>query len=171
MVTVREAIANMVDNHEKCMEVVKKLEPYMKRKHLYTKFIKLIYTETVFKQRGKYVFYDKSNAIQDFCILDGIKNNYPEYYLYDYFCRKQISGEKLFTDEVMTVCDKKYADQQKTDEGFNAMRNRLQLFIAQLKEKISELNSEWQEVENGSSILSTSKELLKNAEAELKGME
>lgn len=171
MVALREAISNMVDNHEKCVDIVKKLEPYRKRKYLYVKFIKLFYTETVFKQRGRYVFYDKSNALQEFCSLDGVKNNYPDYYLYDHFCRKQIDGEKLFTDEIMTVCDKRYVEQQKTDEAFNAMRSRLQAFVDQLKESIDELNSDWQEVEEGDRILSTSKELLKNAEAELKGMQ
>lgn len=170
MVTVRSEISRMVDNREKCLEVTQKLEPYIKRRQLFTKFIKIMFTETIFKQRGEYVYCDKTNAVQSFCKLQGIQNDYPEFHLYNEFFKKQLGEDKTLADEILKVCDKKYAELQKTDEGYESMKNRLQEFVSRLKEIVQELNTEWRSVENGEEIINTYKEIYRYAEAELKGM-
>ena len=170
MISLRTSITNMVTNQDKCMDVLTKLEPYIKRKKLYTKYVKLIYTAAVFKKRGEYVFIDKTDAVQMFCRLEGTQNDYPEYYLYNYFFKKQLEGDKVFTEELIKVCDKIYVQNQKTEDDYNVMKNRLSDYVSQLNETITELNSEWRDVENGADILSTYKDIQKVAEAELKGM-
>lgn len=170
MVTVRNEISRMVENREKCLEVINKLEPYIKRRKLYTKFIKIMYTETVFKQRGEYVYCDKTDAVQFLCKLEGIQNDYPEFHLYNEFFKMQFNEGKTVAEDIMKVCDRKYSELQKTDEGYESMKNCLQDFVSKLKETILELNMEWRDIENGEDIINTYKDICKYAEAELKGM-
>jgi hypothetical protein len=170
MVSARTAVTNMVVNHEKCVETLSKLEPYIMRKKLYIKYVKLVYTATISKKRGEYVFLDKADAIQSFCRLEGTQNDYPEYYLFNHFFKKQLDNDKVYTEDLMKVCDKIYAQNQKDDEAYDSMKNRLSEYVSQLKDVINTLNSDWREVDNGADIISLYKDLQKTAESELKGM-
>ncbi len=170
MVMVRNEVSRMVENTEQCLELVKTLEPYIKRRELYSKFIKIMYTETIFKQRGEYVYFDKTNAVQPFCKLQGIQNDFPEFHLYNEFFKKQFNEEKSMSEDIVRLCNRKYDEQQKSDEGYETMKDRLKNFVLKLKEIIGELNTEWRHIEDGEDIIYTYKDIYRFAEAELKGM-
>lgn len=170
MVMVRGQIKQMVEDYEKCMEIQEKLKPFRNRKKLLRSYVKLIYTETLTKRRGEYIYIDKSDVTQVFCKLKDEQNDYPEYYLFNYFFSWSKGEDEKRLDEVVKVSEKLETEKSRTDEGYEALKKKLKDYVEELKSVINTLNSEWREVEDGQAILTTYKELYKEADAQHKGM-
>lgn len=167
MVAVRSKIALMVEDFERAEEVREKLKPFTVRKRLLSSYVKLMYTDTVIKQRGEYVYFDRNGAVQIFCSLESIQNYHPEYYLFNYFFNQKVQGNSKLTDELIELADKAYKEKRSTDESYNAMMDRLQEYVDTIKEKIADLKMEWRDIEDGQMVLSTYQELERIASAEL----
>lgn len=167
MVMVRGKVEEMVRDYERAVEVVEKLKPFTARKKFMLSYIKMIYTETLTKQRGEYVYFDKNGAVQNFCYLEGTQNVYPEYYLFNHLFAMKSQGDGKKADELVELTDRRFREKQSTNESYESMMDRLQEYVNVLKEKIGDLNGEWRDVDDGQMVLSTYQELERIASAEL----
>ncbi len=170
MVMVRSKIKQMVADHEKCQEILEKLSPFLSRKEVLMYYVKSLYTESLTKKRGEYVYIDRTKATQPFCRLKGEQNDYPDYYLFNYFFGQWMGDGKKEIEDIVKVSDNLEAEKSKDDESYNEMKEKLQDYVGNLKTVISELNEEWRNVDNGLAIMNTYKEIYKVAETQYKGM-
>ncbi|MDE6852801.1 MAG: hypothetical protein K2J67_10020, partial [Lachnospiraceae bacterium] len=104
------------------------------------------------------------------CRLKGEQNDYPDYYLFNYFFGQWMGDGKKEIADIVKVSDNLEAEKSKDDESYNAMKEKLQDYVGNLKTVISELNEEWRNVDNGLAIMNTYKEIYKVAETQYKGM-
>jgi len=167
MVMVRGKIENMVRDYERAKEVEEKLKPFTARKKFLISYVKMIYTETLTKQRGEYVYFDRNGAVQNFCYLEGTQNLYPDYYLFNHLFAMKAQGDERKADEMMDLTERRFKEKQSTNEAYESMMDRLQEYVNVLQEKIGDLKGEWRDVEDGQMVLSTYQELERIASAEL----
>lgn len=167
MIEVRKEITNMVDNHEQCMDILRKMSKYSDMDSIVVNYVKLLFTDTLIKQRGEYVYVDRLGTLQNYCKLSGKQNNYPDYYLFTKFMA--LNSKQL--DELNKAADNNYMSKRAEDEGYAAMQSNLTEYVQRLKEKITELNSVWKEIEydDGASILRIYRSIYDSAVAELAG--
>ncbi len=165
MVTVRSQVNKMVEDHEACVKVLEKLKIYGSVDDMMIYYIMLNYTETLVKRRGAYVYSDKQGMIQEFGALNGKQNQYPDYYLFN----KLMTMDEKRRKDLIDICEKRYSQNQKTDEDFGKMRELLEKIFERLKAVIDQLNEEWSEVEfdNGGAILQVYRSLYESARSEL----
>lgn len=163
MVMVRGEIGNMVENHEECLKILEKLSAVDELDDKMLNYIRLIYTKTINKRRGEYIYSDKMGAVRTFGELSGKQNNYQDYYLFMIYLNMEAAESR----ELVAVEEKNRAALKQTDEGYEEMQAALTDLSTRLKEKIDELNREWREVDNGESILQTYRSIREVADGEL----
>ena len=165
MVNVRGQVKKMVDDHEACLAVLDKLKRYGDMDDIILGYLKMNYTEMLMKRRGSYVYNDKQGASQEFAVLSGKQNNYPDYYLFN----RLLSMDDKESGEILAICEKLYNQKRKTDEGYDEMRVQLEALTERLKNNLEQLNEDWAEIEfdDGEAILRIYRSLCESAEAEL----
>ncbi|MCI8886597.1 MAG: hypothetical protein HFG70_00775 [Hungatella sp.] len=165
MVTVRGHVKTMVEDHKKALEIIDQLKKYNVMDELMITYLMLNYTGTITRRRGAYVYSDRQGMLVEFAALTGKQNNYPDYYL---FSRLMAMDEKKRKD-LINVCEKRYAQNQKTDEDFDKMQKELEDVIERLKGVMDRLNEEWDEIEfaDGAAILQIYRSLYDSAKSEL----
>lgn len=162
MVAVRAEIAAMVENHEECLSVLEKLSGVDELDDKMLHYIRCIYTKTLTKRRGEYLYYNKQGMVQPFGELNGKQNNYQDYYLFMMFLNMEAADNK----ELVAVVEKNRSQLKQTDEGYEEMKESLNELLARLSDKISELNGEWREIDNGETILQTYRAIYDVADGE-----
>lgn len=165
MVKVRGEIKRMVEDHERCLDILGNLGKYRRMDELMTSYIMLQYTGTLMKQRGAYIYRDKKDTVRNFTALSGKKNNYPDYYLFQHFAGMAEKDQK----ELIDSCERNFEEKQKTDEEFEKMRRRLEDFILRISGTVQKLQEEWEGIsfDDGRVLLQFYQELEESAAAEM----
>lgn len=164
MVTVRNEIKKMVEDHDQALEIQEKLKKYTAMDDMMADYLKLFYTETIKKRRGMYVYRDKNDQSQEFASLKGKENDYPDYNLFN----KLMAMDEKERKDLLKLSENNYSQKQKTDEDYDAMQEKLEEITSNLKSVITELNDEWDEVDNGQTILQIYRSLHDTAKSILK---
>ncbi|MDF2540711.1 MAG: tubulin-like protein [Herbinix sp.] len=135
MIGGRERIAEMVKNHEACLNVIEKLKKYENITLLIRQFIRCIYTGCIVKNSSKYIA--KDGAEKNLYQFHGIEDQYIEFYTFHGFLTME---EKIRDEMILRALKQK---DSVSEETRSKIIESLEQFADRMQENRNELNENY----------------------------